>query len=75
MVDRRINERFVEKVREDIEALNLDIKFGISELEVNGFVIRVIGNLTQNIQKALYTCVNYVRKELFGSGELYLRKY
>lgn len=75
IIDRRIDQSFVEKLREDIEALNLDINFGISELEVNGFVIRVIGNLTQNIQKALYTCVNHVRKELFGSGELYLRKY
>lgn len=75
IIDRRIDESFVEKLREDIEALNLDINFGISSLEVNGFVIRIIGNLTQHIQKAMYTCVNYVRKELFGSGELHLRKY
>lgn len=75
IIDRRIDESFIEKLREDIEALNLDINFGISELEVNGFVIRVIGNLTQNIQKAIYTCVDYVRGELFGSGKLHLRKY
>lgn len=75
IIDRRIDETFVEKLREDIEALKLDINFGISSLEVNGFVIRVIGNLTQDIQKAIYVCVNHVRKELFGSCELHLRKY
>ncbi|MGG7078423.1 urease accessory protein UreD [Clostridium sardiniense] len=75
IIDRRIDDTFVEKLREEIEGFNLDINFGISGLEVNGFVIRVIGNRTQHIQKALYACVNYVRKELFESCNLYLRKY
>ncbi|WP_338597632.1 urease accessory protein UreD [Clostridium baratii] len=75
IIDRRIDPTYVEKLREEIESFNLDINFGISMLEVNGFVIRVLGNLTQDIQKALYACVNHVRGELFNSCNLHLRKY
>ncbi|WP_300261384.1 urease accessory protein UreD [Clostridium sp.] len=75
IIDRRIDEKFVEKLREVVDELKLDIDFGISLLETNGLVIRVIGNLTQNIHKAIYACTNYVRKELLNSGNLYLRKY
>ncbi|WP_195263152.1 urease accessory protein UreD [Clostridium sp. 1001275B_160808_H3] len=75
VIDRRIDDIFVENLKEYIESFNLDIKFGISMLEVNGFVIRIIGNLTQDIQKALYICINHVRKKLFNSCDLNLRKY
>ncbi len=75
IINRRINEKFVEKLREVVGELNLDIDFGIALLETNGLVIRVIGNLTQNIHKAIYTCTNYVRRELFNSCDLHLRKY
>lgn len=75
IINRRINEKFVKKLREVVGELNLDIDFGISLLETNGLVIRVIGNLTQNIHKAIYTCTNYVRRELFNSCDLHLRKY
>lgn len=75
IIDRRIDQKFVEKLREVVDELKLDINFGISLLETNGLVIRVIGNLTQHIHKAIYACTNYARKELLNSGELCFRKY
>lgn len=75
VIDRRINEEFVEELREEVEKLNLNIKFAISIIEVNGFVIRVLGNFTQDIQKAIYLCINHIRQKLFGSNKLNLRKY
>ncbi|MDU7549978.1 MAG: urease accessory protein UreD [Clostridium perfringens] len=75
VIDRRINEKFVEELREEVEKLNLDIKFAISIIEVNGFVIRVLGNFTQDIQKSIYLCINHIRQKLFGSNKLNLRKY
>lgn len=75
VIDRRINEEFVEELREEVEKLNLDIKFAISVIEVNGFVIRVLGNFTQDIQKSIYLCINHIRQKLFGSNKLNLRKY
>ena len=44
-------------------------------LEVNGFVLRVLGNLTQDIEKAILVCHNYIRKEFLGSRNLSIRKY
>lgn len=75
VIDRRINEDFIEELREKVEKLNLDIKFAISIIEVNGLVIRVLGNFTQDIQKAIYLCINHIRQKLFGSNKLNLRKY
>ncbi|ELC8463940.1 urease accessory protein UreD [Clostridium perfringens] len=75
VIDRRINEEFIEELRKKVEKLNLDIKFAISIIEVNGLVIRVLGNFTQDIQKAIYLCINHIRQKLFGSNKLNLRKY
>ena len=57
-----------------MEKLNLPIDFGISELEVNGFVLRVLGNLTQHIESAMSVCHNYIRKNFLGSKDLVMRK-
>lgn len=75
VINNKIDKKFVEDIREKIEKLDLDIKFGISALEVNGFVMRVLGNLTQNIQEAINVCINNVRWKLFDSKELTIRKY
>ena len=62
-------------LRKELEKIELPIDFGISELEVNGFVLRVLGNLTQNIEFAMSVCHNYVRKNFLGSKDLVMRKY
>ena len=62
-------------LRNHIKDLNLPIYFGISELEVNGFVLRVLGNLTQNIESAIKLCHNFIRKKFLNSKELSIRKY
>lgn len=73
--DKRVNRDIVKKSRELLKNSNLDIKFGVSELESNGFIIRILGNLTQDIQKGASLVHNYLRKEFFNSEELELRKY
>ncbi len=75
VVDRRIDRDIIKEIRERIENLNLDIKFGISSLETKGFIIRILGNITQDIQKAEGTAHNYLRKIFFDSDELNIRKY
>ncbi len=75
VADRRIDRDIIKEIRERIENLNLDIKFGISSLETKGFIIRILGNITQDIQKAEGTAHNYLRKIFFDSDELNIRKY
>ena len=75
VINKNINAEIIEELRNAVKNLNLPICFGISELEVNGFVLRVLGNLTQNIESAIKLCHNYIRKEFLNSKELSIRKY
>ena len=75
VINKNINAQTIEDLRNEIKNLNLPIYFGISELEVNGFVLRVLGNLTQNIESAIKLCHNYVRKKFLNSRDLFIRKY
>ena len=75
VINKNINMEILEDLRNNINNLNLPIYFGISELEVSGFVLRVLGNLTQNIESAINLCHNFVRKKFLNSKELSIRKY
>lgn len=75
VINKNINSEVIEELRNNLKNLNLPINFGISELEVNGFVLRVLGNLTQNIESAVKLCHNFIRKEFLNSRELSIRKY
>lgn len=74
VIDDMVDDELIATLREKISELDLDIKVGISKLEVNGFVLRALGNLTQHLEKAIFVCVNHIRKEKFGSIELELGK-
>ena len=75
VIDKRINKELIKKLREETKNLDLDVKFGISLLEKDGFIIRILGNLTQDIQKIINKVHTYLRKEFFEQEELDLRKY
>jgi len=75
VINKNINSKIIDKLRNDIKKLNLPICYGISELEINGFVLRVLGNLTQNIESAIKLCHNFIRREFLNSRELSIRKY
>lgn len=75
VIDERVDKELIKRLREETKNLNLDVKFGISLLEKNGFIVRVLGNLTQDIQKVINKVHTYLRKEFFEFEELDLRKY
>ena len=75
VIDKRIEKELIKKLREETKNLDLDVKFGISLLEKDGFIIRILGNLTQDIQKVINKVHTYLRKEFFELDELDLRKY
>lgn len=75
VIDERVDKELLKRLREETKNLNLDVKFGISLLEKNGFIVRVLGNLTQDIQKVINKVHTYLRKEFFEFEELDLRKY
>lgn len=75
VIDRRITKEFIENIRKELEDINLNLSFGISGLEVNGFILRVIGNMTGEIESVITKCHNFVRRELFNSLPITIRKY
>ena len=75
VINKDINDDIICEMRRAVSELNLPIYFGISELEVNGFVLRVLGNLTQHIESAILVCHNLIRKRILGSNKLFIRKY
>lgn len=75
VIDNRVNKELIKKVRDLTKDISLDVKFGISLLEKNGFVVRILGNLTQDIQKIIGIIHNFLRKEFFELEDLDLRKY
>lgn len=75
VINKNIDKKFIENMRLQLENIDMDINFGVSSLEVNGFILRVIGNMTQDIEKVISICHDYVRKELFNSIPLVIRKY
>ena len=74
VMDSSVNTALIETLRAKIKDLKLDVRAGITKLECNGFVLRVMGNLTQDLEKVIFACVNYIRKEKFGSNDLELGK-
>ena len=75
VINKNIDNKVIEELREIIIKLNLPVDFGISKLEVNGFVLRVLGNLTQHIEQVTGACHNYIRKKFLESKDLIKRKY
>lgn len=75
VIDQRVNKELIKRLRDESKNMNLDVKFGISLLEKNGFVVRVLGNLTQDIQKIINKIHTILRKEFYDLEELDLRKY
>ena len=53
VINKEINDSVISDLREKLTKLNLPIDFGISKLEINGFVLRVLGNLTQHIEQTI----------------------
>ena len=75
VINKNIDSKVIDELRGVIEKLNLPVDFGISKLEINGFVLRVLGNLTQHIEQVTGACHNYIRKNFLGSKDLIIRKY
>ena len=74
IINPEIDLDFIENMREYLQEQKVDVKYGVSKLEIPGVVVRVLGNLTQDIQKIVYGAVNYSREKLLKSGKLDLRK-
>ncbi|MDO4534568.1 MAG: urease accessory protein UreD [Clostridium perfringens] len=74
VINDNINEKFIENLKHEIKEFNIDVNVGISSIEVNGFIVRIMGNLTQDLEKIILYCHNYVRKNILDSEDFIVRK-
>lgn len=75
VIDSRITDEMVKEIRNLIDELDQPIHYGISKPYCKGFVLRVLGNLTQDIEKVIEVCHDYIRTKVYGIEPLRLRKY
>lgn len=72
-VNDQIDDKFVHKMQKDI-VKNHDCNLGISKLEGPGLVMRILGNSIDTNRQKIIEATNYLRKKLFNSPQLELRK-
>lgn len=75
VINDNINDKIIEQLRHEIKELNLEVNIGISSIEVNGFIVRIMGNLTQDLEKIILQCHNYVRRNILNSEDFVVRKF
>ncbi|MHC5268692.1 urease accessory protein UreD [Enterococcus sp. LJL98] len=74
VLDQSIDQAFIEELREVIENQHPTVTFGISRLAVNGFVLRVLGNTSPELQQVIHDCVDFSRGKIMQAPKLALRK-
>ncbi|PVW14640.1 urease accessory protein UreD [Marixanthomonas spongiae] len=75
VIAEKIDEDLVKRLQEVINKQSGDFKAGISSLTVAGFTLRVMANMTQDIQKVISACHALISKEWYAKTPPLLRKY
>lgn len=75
VINNNINDKIIEHLRHEIKELNLEVNVGITSIEANGFIVRIMGNLTQDLERIILHCHNYVRKNILNSEDFVVRKF
>lgn len=69
-----IDERYIEEMRDELDDANVNATYGISQLEVPGFALRILGQTIDDNKTLIFDCANKVRQDLFDEPPYTLRK-
>lgn len=75
VIGEKTSKGLLDKLYEEIQKEAGDFVFGLSELPVEGFTLRVMANYTQVIEGIINTCHEIISKEWYGKKPSFLRKY
>lgn len=70
-----IDEEFINTVYERLNTMNLEARFGISELPVKGFMLRILSHSTKTLEQLIYQAHDYIRSSLLDRENIQWRKY
>lgn len=75
VIGEQVTEELIKEIHQLISKSKHDISFGISELIIPGFTVRIKANMTQHIEWIAMECRNYINKKWYGTALGSLRKY
>lgn len=74
VVNPDIDEVYIEEMRDELDKLDVEATYGISELEIPGFALRILGRTMDDNKTLIFDCANKVRQDLFHEPAYELRK-
>ncbi|NRG46822.1 urease accessory protein UreD [Bacillus sp. CRN 9] len=75
IISEQTSTSIIDEIYQSIEMEEIDIKFGLSKLEVPGFSLRILGNSTQHIERVFTKCLHIINQKWFHHTPSSLRKY
>lgn len=75
VIGEQATEEFVQRLYESLEGNFDKVGFGISKLNVPGFAIRIMGHMTQDIERVITHCHQVIGKDWYQTSPSFLRKY
>jgi urease accessory protein len=75
VIGEKTNDDLIKRLYEMINEKPGDFSFGISQLVVSGFTVRVMANMTQVVQQIFGECHKIISEEWYQRKPSFLRKY
>lgn len=75
VIGEKTDDMLINRLHEVIQEQPGDFKAGISRLTIPGFTIRVMANMTQDIQRVISACHKLISEEWYDEKPSFLRKY
>ncbi|WP_082130177.1 urease accessory protein UreD [Aneurinibacillus tyrosinisolvens] len=74
VIDDGVDGEFLDQLYDELSSC-LEASIGLSMLSIHGFVLRVLANRTQDVEKVFSICQGMVREKALGKMPVFLRKY
>lgn len=74
IIDEDVNHETVEQLRDHLDGFETDVHYGISMLEEDGLVLRLLSNSAFENHEVMWEFVRYYREEILHYPEFNLRK-
>src|SRR5699024_5540523 len=75
VIGEKTDNSLITYLHDELQQIEGNSKFGISKLTVPGFTLRIMANMTQDIEKVMHACHRLVYQKWYGTKPHFLRKY
>lgn len=75
VVHPKINQEYITLLHKELKAAYPDLYFGLSQLPINGYSLRALGNDTQELEQFIQACYQHYNAAFSRNRLLHTRKY